>query len=347
MAESNVKHLEDLPAKDILKFISDPLSFSCTEKLDGSFIIIGRDNKGIYTRRQNKEKYYQVSDYNDSFASNYQKLVYYNNHNRVHVVLFKELNRTESSSEKVRGIKLLSTFQNSYTASVIKEHDYNTTISTIDSFKRTPEIRETAQQFFLSLLTLNHTIAGVELSSNQIIDWPLNRRHPGDFNKPWQEVKQDFKNYREKIRAIIKKEKMKLSEFTKADDPFSLYSPSVNEGYVFTNGDIEFKLVDQQCFTAFKNFVWQYRDMLRHARKQAGEIVTLEQVQDLRDCYLDIIDKYEVELKDSVELTSTCGRKFSETRSKTVKTRDISAFVTAFNELSRIENEIRRDNRNA
>ena len=159
MAESNVKHLEDLPAKDILKFISDPLSFSCTEKLDGSFIIIGRDNKGIYTRRQNKEKYYQVSDYDDSFASNYQKLalasalaqsefiesligineevgaevligmqpnvvVYYNNHNKVHVVLFKELNRNESSTEKVRGIKLLSTFQNSYTESVIKEHDY-------------------------------------------------------------------------------------------------------------------------------------------------------------------------------------------------------------------------------
>ena len=197
--------------------------------------------------------------------------------------------------------------------------------------------------YFLVLLCSKQEISGIELPVYEVVDWPLNRRYPAKFKKPWKEVKEDFKAVRDNTRRLIADKKMIL-EPPKPDASYR--HATIDEGYVFTNGEIEFKLVDQGVFLKFKNFVWKYRDQLKQARKAAGDIADLEQVNELRSKYLEIIDKYEAGLKDRVEFESKLGRTFVEERSRVVKARDRSAFVTAFEELSRIESEIRRNNRN-
>lgn len=378
MAESNVKHFEDLPAKDILEFLSRPEDFDCTEKLDGSNIVVGRDKNGIYTRRDKKEKHYRVEDYELSFFTNYQKLAlaallnnedhvkqiidmdeevgaevmvghqpnvveYFNNTDAVTVVLFKTIGDEQLKTKKghTGDVECLKVKKNSYTESEPKVVNYKSHIRTLDYYKHD---LQTSTQFlyFLVLLCSKQQISGIELPIYEIIDWPLNRRHPAKFDQPWKEVKAEFKEVRERIRELIKQKKMVLDPVAE----FGSMPKGINEGYVFTNGDIEFKLVDQDVFLKLKNFIWQFRDDIKQARKQAGEITTLEQVESLRNQYLALIDKYEAERKDELEIRDKLTNYYTGRRSRSVQARDRSAFVTAFEELSRIESEIRRNNRN-
>lgn len=376
MAEKDVKHFEDLPAKDILEFLSSPTSFTCTEKLDGSNIIVGRDSKGLYTRRDKKEKYYRVEDYETTFFTNYQKLalaavlkeeetiksiidideevgaevlvglqpnvVMYlsNNTDMATIVLFKEIDKetTLDSRGRLGPIEFRSVKKRSYTESETKESTHRYRICTIDNYRA--EIDTTYFPFINCILCAKQDIAGQTLPVYEIIDWPLNRRHPAKFDKPWKEVKEEFKFLRKKYRAMLRDSKLNL---VSVDSFFP--SDYLNEGYVCTNGTIEFKLVDQDAFLKVKNFIWKYRDMIKEARKQAGEIATLEDVEKLRSLYLDILDKYQANIKDSITVTSSAGRIYEEGRTSSVKARDRSAFVTAFEELERIEREIRRNNR--
>lgn len=375
-ADANVKHFEDLPAKDILEFTSQPTSFSCTEKLDGSNIMIGRDATGFYTRRVNKEKYYKVSDYETSFFTNYQKLAlaavldtadtlqqfieegeevgaevlvnsqpnvvfYENNCDMATIVLFKDLEgETLDSRGRTEPIEFMSVEKRSFTKSRITEMKHRYRIRTIDNYQHEiPTHNITSLQI---LLCAKQDIAGLTLPVYEIIDWPLNRKHPGDFDQPWKEVKEDFKKLRTQYRKLLKKLKTEL--MPKCEHSYKIF---VSEGFVCTSGDVEFKLVEQEVFLEAKNFIWKFRDALKALRKEAGDLNTLDQVEHLRSQYLDLKDKYEVEQKDQIQVTGASGTDYSCHRTSCVTLRDRSAFVTAFEELSRIESEIRRNNRNA
>jgi len=374
MAEQDMKHFEDLPAKDILDFLSRPADFSCTEKLDGSNIVVGRDEKGIYTRRDKKEKYYRVEDYETSFFTNFQKLAlaallehstyveqliemdeevgaevligfqpnvvcYVHNTDVVTIVLFKKapLYFLKSISGKTENVKCKTVNLKSYTESEVSKKQHSFRIRTIDH--HTHELNTRYLSSLQIFLCATQHVSGVDLTVHDIIDWPLNRQHPAKFDLPWKDVKPIFKSLRSRYRDILRQKKSTLFPVNMFTDSFSM----LNEGFVITDGNIEFKLVDQHAFLLVKNFIWKFRDTIKNIRKEAGEISTLEQVAELKSKYLDTIDKYQAEEKNCITVIGITGHEYTERRTACVRTRDRSAFVTAFDELSRIESEIRRN----
>lgn len=375
MAEQDVKHFEDLPAKDILEYASNPSSFTVTEKLDGSNIIIGRDSTGIYTRRDNKEKYYAVDDYETSFFTNYQKLtlaavlnaksyieevialdeevsaevivglqpnvvVYHANSDKVVIVLFKPYRRAVQNIPfgHTGNVECLGVVNNSFTESGVEVVNLKYSIQTINEYETK---LDTSQLDAITIfLCAKQEVAGIELAVHEIIDWPLNKKHPAEFNELWKDVRPQLKKLREKYRILLRGIK---SIMFPLNDKAS--TARLNEGYVCTNGKVEFKLVQQDAFLVAKYFVWEFRDLIKHARKRAGEISTLEQVDELRHQYLTIVDKYQADIRDKLEVQGLVGI-FYVRRTANVVIRDRSAFINAFDELSRIEDEIRRNNRN-
>ena len=366
-----MKHFEDLPAKDILEFIKRPDTFTCTEKLDGSHIIVGRDSKGFYTRRENKEKYYCVSDYDSAFFTNYQKLAldavllssrkltdiikvgeelgaevivnlqpnvvfYPNNHECVKVVLF-----TDKKFEAYGGtneVDLLTTVPGSFEDTDVKTVRYRYEISTLST--KMYSIPTYNITFFMMLLAAKQTVSGVDIVVQDILDWPLNKRYPADFDHSWQEVKEEFKELRKRYREILRERKMDLSPTLEA--PFN--HSVINEGFVVSDGNIEFKLVDQNAFLEAKNFIWKYRDMIKSAKKEVGTITTMEQADELQRKYNMILDKYLANVKDEeCHVRAITGIR-TISRGSTVKARDKSAFVTAFRELNDIKSQLEERN---
>lgn len=375
MAEQDVKHFEDLPATDILEYASNPSSFTVTEKLDGSNIIIGRDSTGIYTRRDNKEKYYAVDDYETSFFTNYQKLtlaavldaksyieevialdeevsaeviigsqpnvvVYHANSDKVAIVLFKPY-RSEVQNTPfghTGDVECLGVVNNSFTESVAEVVNLKYSIKTINEYETK---LDTSQLDAITIfLCAKQEVAGIELAVHEIIDWPLNKKHPAEFNEPWKDVRPQLKKLREKYRILLRD--IKSIMFPLSD---KAYTARLNEGYVCTNGKVEFKLVQKDAFLVAKYFVWEFRDLIKLARRNADKITTHVQVDMLKHRYLTLVDKYQADIRETLEVPGLLNM-FSIRRTTDVVARDRSAFINAFEELSRIEHEIRRNNRN-
>jgi hypothetical protein len=374
-AEQDVKHFEDLSAKDILEYTTDPSSFLVTEKLDGSNIIVGRDITGVYTRRHNKTKYYAVEDYETSFFTNYQKatlaavidckdyiesvialneevaaevivslqpnvVIYHRNVDTVSIVLFKTYHATTNHNYGNTGnVEYQAVVADSYTESNLHVLDLKYVITPINKFET--QLPAASIETITVFLQTKQNVSGVELMVHEIIDWSLNKRHPAEFNQPWKDVKPQFKQLRAKYRIILKDFKCRMFP----SDKNLQHIQTFIEGYVCTNGKVEFKLVHQDAYLAAKNFIWEFRDLLKCARKRTGSITTLLQVDALRHDYSTLVDKYKAHIKETLSVHGIL-EKHHIRRTPAVIVRDRSAFIDAFDELKRIEHEIRRNNGN-
>lgn len=364
-----MKHFEDLSATDLLYFAENIETFNITEKFDGSNLIIGRDEHGLYTRRENKEKFYNPDDYNLSFFTNYQKIalsaildaedtindileigqevsaevivgtrpnvvLYHGSIETVHIVLFTDANIRTTGATK--SVQLLAT--NGYTKSQIKSKSYGYRVSTLHEHTAELISADTIKRRITGFLHSRQNVHGVSLSVKDILDWPLNRRYPINFDVPWKEAKETFKVLRTKYRSILKSTKLEIIDSVVTNRNLS---HGINEGFVVSNDSISFKLVNQEVFLKAKNFIWKYRDMLKSARKAAGKIETLDDAEYLKRKYTKILDKYLAHQSDIFRVNKPGT--FEIIRDQEVKARDKSAFIIAFQEAEEIENEIRRN----
>lgn len=56
-------HIEDLPLQEFVAVVGELNKLPATEKLDGSALILGRDDQGIYTARDDARRFYSEQDY--------------------------------------------------------------------------------------------------------------------------------------------------------------------------------------------------------------------------------------------------------------------------------------------
>lgn len=72
---SGITHIEDLKTEDFLKVVSNLAEYGVTEKVDGSQILFGIDEKGFYTSRESKGggRVYSVEDYEIQFSTTYRR----------------------------------------------------------------------------------------------------------------------------------------------------------------------------------------------------------------------------------------------------------------------------------
>lgn len=70
-----ITHIEDLKTCDFLYVLENLSSYEITEKVDGSQILFGIDDKGFYTSRETKggDRVYSVEDYGITFSTTYQR----------------------------------------------------------------------------------------------------------------------------------------------------------------------------------------------------------------------------------------------------------------------------------
>jgi hypothetical protein len=74
-----ITHIEDLPAFQFYKIVSELESCRLTEKLDGSQILFGIDEYGFYTSRETKGgvRIYEADEYEIKFSSTYMRSVHH------------------------------------------------------------------------------------------------------------------------------------------------------------------------------------------------------------------------------------------------------------------------------
>lgn len=70
-----IKHIEDLDTESFLRVLTNLKEYEVTEKIDGSQILFGIDDKGFYTSRESKggERVYSVEDYEITFSTTYRR----------------------------------------------------------------------------------------------------------------------------------------------------------------------------------------------------------------------------------------------------------------------------------
>src|SRR5690606_21069841 len=70
-----ITHIEDLEIKEFLDVVRDLKKYTVTEKVDGSQILFGIDERGFYTSRESKggARVYSAEDYELKFSSSYMR----------------------------------------------------------------------------------------------------------------------------------------------------------------------------------------------------------------------------------------------------------------------------------
>jgi len=70
-----ITHIEELDTSDFLRVLTNLVEYEVTEKVDGSQILFGIDDKGFYTSRETKggDRVYAVEDYNIHFSTTYRR----------------------------------------------------------------------------------------------------------------------------------------------------------------------------------------------------------------------------------------------------------------------------------
>lgn len=70
-----ITHIEDLSVADFIETLTNISEYRITEKVDGSQILFGLDNKGFYTSRETKggKRIYTVEDYPKEFSTTYMR----------------------------------------------------------------------------------------------------------------------------------------------------------------------------------------------------------------------------------------------------------------------------------
>lgn len=74
----SIKHFEDLSSTDILHFLENINEYTATEKVDGSQLLFGIDEKGFYTSRETKGggRVYDVAEYELDFHTTYRRMAH-------------------------------------------------------------------------------------------------------------------------------------------------------------------------------------------------------------------------------------------------------------------------------
>jgi hypothetical protein len=90
-----IEHFEDLPSTDILHFLEHINEYTATEKVDGSQLLFGIDEKGFYTSRETKGggRVYDIAEYELAFHTTYRRMA--------HVALQSSLARLVNAGMKV------------------------------------------------------------------------------------------------------------------------------------------------------------------------------------------------------------------------------------------------------
>ena len=248
-----IKHLEDLPFKELQNAMNHIQEYVITEKVDGSEILFGIDNTGFYTSREmhGGKRIYNVDDYELTFSNTYKR--------SAHLALEQALPQMQLAGlkigDQVEAEVLYGEVPNvvPYSPNMNFVIFLRTTEGSVDINLLTDKLAGYSTD--ISLL-VPYTPDGIQILNKIEKNTWLFSRTPVIFNS--------IPTYISKFKSPIDIKNAILEDFVR--ERTSAFGPPTGwiEGIVLANPITghRFKVIDKDVFLAEKNHQWKYRDEL-------------------------------------------------------------------------------------
>jgi hypothetical protein len=248
-----IPHIEDLPLKEFHKALNRISEYEITEKVDGSEILFGIDEKGFYTSRESHGggRVYDVNEYGVTFSNTYKR--------SAHIALESVLTQLKSAGlkpgDQVEAEVLFGEVPNVVTYSADTNYIIflRTTEGDVDIDHLTQELD--GQSLSISITTPftdNGIYIDYRLETNS---WKFSRTPV---------IPNTIPIYVSKFSNQLKVKEEILTTFVRKTS--SAFGPKNGwiEGIVLSNPitNHRFKVVDKDVFLSQKKHQWRHRDEL-------------------------------------------------------------------------------------
>jgi hypothetical protein len=271
-AGKGIPHIEDLKASDFINALRNFDNYTISEKIDGSNIHFGIDEKGFYTSREHAggKRIHDVNDYPVNFSTTFQRSAHValsarlpelisaglrENHRIEAEVLFGDLPNVVLYANNTNKIVFLRTIKGDMDLDSLQK-----SLDTVVVELPTPDTLDgkkvhIAPERHVWEFAITPTYPSTGMLSSEVIAKILNLLKDYEYSCAKTQI---ISNLKADVKEILLE-----SVVRKTSSAFGS-SDGWIEGLVFRNIHTgqQFKIVDKDIFISAKNFIWEVRDSL-------------------------------------------------------------------------------------